>query len=152
MEEVKLNITSMMDMFTIILVFLLFSFSTQDQNVVIEKDLTLPVSTSELDVKWSINVTLTKDELRVDKNVIANIKDNEFISAKVEGNKILPLYNVLEKYKNIDEFEKVTENNDRNKILLFQIDKDVSYKILNKVLKTSGMAGYPDFRFIVQKK
>ena len=40
-----LNITSMMDMMTIILVFLLKSYSTQDISVAPSEDLELPVST-----------------------------------------------------------------------------------------------------------
>ena len=42
--SMDLNLTSMMDMFTIILVFLIFSFSSQDQNLKLDQDLTLPES------------------------------------------------------------------------------------------------------------
>ena len=43
--DAGLNITSMMDMMTIILVFLLKSYSTQDISVAPSEDLELPVST-----------------------------------------------------------------------------------------------------------
>ena len=49
-EDVKLNITSMMDMFTIILVFLLKNFSTEG-NLTPADNLTLPKSTVEKEQK-----------------------------------------------------------------------------------------------------
>ena len=54
-----LNITSLMDVMTIILIFLLFSFSSQDQNLRLAKDMELPRSSSEQPFKWAINITLT---------------------------------------------------------------------------------------------
>ena len=51
----ELNITSMMDMFTIILVFLLKSYSTEDSSVASSGDLELPISTTMVKPKLAVN-------------------------------------------------------------------------------------------------
>jgi len=45
----KLQITSMMDMFTIILIFLLFSFSSKPEVTGLDKHMELPASTAKMD-------------------------------------------------------------------------------------------------------
>ena len=52
----KLQITSMMDMFTIILIFLLFSFSNKPETMSLHKDMKLPKSSADLDYKENINL------------------------------------------------------------------------------------------------
>ena len=49
-----LKLTSMIDMFTILLVFLLKSYSAEGQIVTLSKDLVLPESTSEMEPSSSV--------------------------------------------------------------------------------------------------
>ena len=52
----KLMLTSMMDMFTIILIFLLFSFSEHPEDLKLDKDLELPTSTAEGEYQETIKI------------------------------------------------------------------------------------------------
>ncbi|MBW1810487.1 MAG: biopolymer transporter ExbD [Deltaproteobacteria bacterium] len=152
-EIMNLNLTSMMDMFTIILVFLIFSFSKQDQNLKLDPDLTLPESTAAIEFKWAINVNLTPTELRVEGNTIAKVKNGKFAGVKVDKDKkrVTPLFNLLKKFKDIESREKVNPTGDETVISL-QADKNTSFEIMDLVMKTSAQAGYPNFRFVVLKK
>jgi biopolymer transport protein ExbD len=149
----SLNLTSMMDMFTIILVFLIFSFSSSDQNLKLDPDLTLPESISGLEFKWAINVNVTPTELKVEGNKIAGIKKGRLVRVKVDKEKkrIMPLYNLLKKFKEIEAEEKVNPT-DAETVIAFQADKDLPFELIDMVMKTSAQAGYPDFRFVVMKK
>ncbi|ETR65837.1 MAG: adventurous gliding motility protein S, partial [Candidatus Magnetoglobus multicellularis str. Araruama] len=69
----KLQITSMMDMFTIILIFLLFSFSDNPEKLQIDKGTTLPKSTSQVDCEKNITVSLSSTSLKVGNQHIANV-------------------------------------------------------------------------------
>jgi biopolymer transport protein ExbD len=148
-----LNLTSMMDMFTTILVFLIFSFSSQDQNLKLDTDLTLPESSSVLPFKWAINVNLTPTELKVEGNKIADIKKGWPAGVTVDKDKkrLMPLYNLLKKYKEIESQEKVNPTGDET-VISFQADKDLPFELIDLVMKTSAQAGYPNFRFVVMKK
>jgi biopolymer transport protein ExbD len=152
-EQMNLNLTSMMDMFTIILVFLIFSFSSQDQNLKLDQDLTLPESTAAIEFKWAINVNITPTELKVEGNTVAKVKSGKFIGIKIDKEKkrVLPLFNLLKKFKEIESREKVNPTGDET-VISFQADKNLNFEVVDLVMKTSAQAGYPNFRFVVLKK
>jgi biopolymer transport protein ExbD len=152
-ETMNLNLTSMMDMFTIILVFLIFSFSNQDQNLKLDPDLTLPESTAAIEFKWAINVNLTPTELRVEGNTIAELRNGKFAGVKIDKDKkrVTPLFNLLKKFKDIESREKVNPTGDET-VISFQADKNTPFEVMDLVMKTSAQAGYPNFRFVVLKK
>lgn len=133
----------MMDMFTIILIFLLFSFSNNPEQMDLEKDITLPQSSSKLDYKDSIRLVLTKNELKLDGKVVATL-ENE----KVEG--LETLYEELKKYRDIaDELKKNDADEEKAQHILFLCDKEHSFTVVNAIVKTAGRAGYPNFQFAV---
>ena len=152
-KETQLNLTSMMDMFTIILVFLVFSFSSQDTNLKLDPDLTLPSSTANLDFKWAINVNLTPTDLKVEGNTIAKVRRGKFLDVKVDKDKkrVVPMYNLLKKYKEVEGQEKVNPTGDET-VISFQADQGLPYEIVNLVMKSAAQAGYPNFRFVVMKE
>src|SRR3954463_16818201 len=66
-EVIKdLNITPMMDMMTIILVFLLKTFSTSSSTITFDQNLKVPSSTTQLRTKEAISVTVTKKVILVE--------------------------------------------------------------------------------------
>jgi len=148
-----LNLTAMMDMFTIILVFLIFSFSSSDQNLKLDPDLTLPQSISGLEFKWAINVNVTPTELKVEGNTIARMKKGRLAGVKIDKEKkrVMPLYNLLKKFKEIEAQEKVNPTGDET-VIAFQADRDLPFQLIDRVMKTAAQAGYPNFRFVVMKK
>jgi biopolymer transport protein ExbD len=152
-KPMNLNLTSMMDMFTIILVFLIFSFSSQDQNLKLDPDVSLPESTAAIEFKWAINVNLTQTELKVEGNQVAGVKKGKFTGTKVDKDKkrVQKLYALLKKYKEIEGQEKVNPTEDET-VIAFQADKNLPFEIIDLVMKSSAQAGYPNFRFVVLKK
>ena len=153
-SSMNLNLTSMMDMFTIILVFLIFSFSSQDTNLKLDPDISLPESTAAIEFKWAINVNLTPTELKVEGNTIGKVKNGKFggeLKVDKEKKRVMALFNLLKKYKEIETQEKVNPTGDET-VISFQSDKNLPYEIIELVMKTSAQAGYPNFRFVVLKK
>lgn len=142
----KLQLTSMMDMFTIILIFLLFSFSNNPEQMGVEQGLSLPESTSKLDYKDSIRLVLTKNELKLDGKVVGTIENDNVIGLD-------KLYNALKTYRDIaDNLKKDVNIDERKEHILFLCDKEHSFKVVNSIVKTAGRAGYPNFQFGVMEK
>ncbi|MBU1169312.1 MAG: biopolymer transporter ExbD [Proteobacteria bacterium] len=142
----KLQITSMMDMFTIILIFLLFSFSNNPEQMDLDSEMSLPQSTSKLDYKDSIRLVLSKNELKLDGNVVATLENDSIVGLET-------LYDELKKYRDIaDELKKNENEEDRKEHILFLCDKEHSFKVVNAIVKTAGRAGYPNFQFAVVEK
>lgn len=150
----KLHITAMMDMFTIILIFLLFSFSDNPETFQMDKDMNLPESTAKMDYKDSIKLVLSQTSLKLDGEVIAEIQDGKVIGLDPTELKKSILYERLKAYQNqiadvnLDEDSK----KESKKHILFLCDKQISFKTINNIVKIAGMAGYPNFQFAVLKK
>ena len=150
-HEVKLNITSMMDMFTIILVFLLKSFSTQGQLVTPATGLLLPTSTVERNTDEALSVKISRTTVTVEDRVVI---DEARYGALVtqEDFLISELHDVLSKYA--DEARKAGEmfGKEFSGEITIQGDVEVPYKILTRIMYTCGQAGYPVMNLIVYKK
>ncbi|MCI5072777.1 biopolymer transporter ExbD [bacterium] len=145
-------LTSMMDMFTIILVFLLFNFSSEEQkDISIPKDIKVPYSTSEISLNNAVNVTVSQNAIMVEDKVVAKLRYGKKIQAQVDGQKILPLYRELVQIRSQQTNSGKVKKEDEGVVLL-KADQSISFEVLDKVLKSSGMAGYPKSRFVVFRR
>jgi len=144
-EVPALNLNSMMDMLSILLVFLLANSSAEEQDFVIAKNLALPKSNSTLGFTKAVQVKLSKRELTVEDTFVAKVSGNRVVGVDIDGGKIVPLYNMLQRYRALSK-------DDDKTTVVFQADKDFPFEILNQVMRTAAMAGYPNFRFAIQKK
>jgi len=144
-EVQKLNLNSMMDMLSIILVFLLANSSAEEQDFVIAKNLNLPNSHSSLGFSKAVQVKLTRKELLIEDTFVAKVSNAKIVGVDIDGGKIVPLYNMLQRYRSLSrDADKTT--------VVFQAEKTFPFEVLNQVMRTAAMAGYPNFRFAIQKK
>lgn len=153
-EVTYLNITPMLDMMTIILVFLIKSFASSAENVNVS-NLNLPHSTTKLKTEQAIQLMVTPTGLLVEQKLVANLQNGRLESKDLPDGKtsylIQPLYNALEneasRLKRIDEFGGA-QFSGRVAIIA---DKSMSYETLFKVLYTAGRAEFGSFKLFVQK-
>lgn len=142
-----LNITSMTDMFTIMLVFLLQTYNTAEVNLMPEKDLRLPSSSSMTNATEAIQLSLSTNELKMDKTKIADVKNTDFLSQDLEStdnNFIKPLFAELDKLAKDPAAKQYIKD---GKILL-QADRSLPYSTLRKVMYTASMAGFPQLKLV----
>lgn len=148
--EVNLNLVPLIDVLTNILFFLLVGFAAQEMQYTQNAKLRLPSAASTAEVQISISLTVNKDELLVDQVRVATLSGDK-ITAPMEGDKIVPLYEKLNTLRSRRQAQTggVSQADD---VLFMLADRDVPFSILSRVMKTSAMAGYPNFRFAVIKK
>lgn len=143
----KLMLTSMMDMFTIILIFLLFSFSSDPESVKNMKNIELPVSSTEVDYSDSIKIVLSSENLKLNGETLAPLDKDQIIGMNPENLKETSLFRKLK-----DLYDKQVPREDGTMMerhVLFMCDKNHSFKTINNVIKTAGLAGFPNFQFAV---
>ena len=75
--DLTLRLNSMMDMFTILLVFLLKSFSAEGQLVTVTQDLNLPESTSTKMPEAAPIIAITKEWIMLDDKPLVKVADIE---------------------------------------------------------------------------
>ncbi len=157
-----LNITPMLDMMTIILVFFLKSFSVSVENVSISEDLMPPKSTSQVKPHQAVQVTVTKTAILVEGNnksiVAAAVKNGGVDSSQKRdgesGYLITPLLTILQKHTvRLKKVEKLTRGKMPFKGELVLIcDQTIPYRLISEVLYTAGQAEYGKYRLVVLKK
>jgi biopolymer transport protein ExbD len=141
----KLMITSMMDMFTIILIFLLFQFSEKPETINMMENIELPRSTAKMEHTETIKLVLTRNSLHINDDMIAKVKKGRIIGLNPQNLKTSALYQRLAiKYK--QSAENPDEIEPKNHILLL-CDRRHRFKTINDIVKTAALAGYPNFQF-----
>lgn len=157
-----LNITSMTDMFTVLLVFLLQSYTSSQIEVKMPNDIELPISNSERNPTQAVQLIITKNKILIDDREIASIENLNLKNSdldKDDDNFIVPLFNALEDLnkkrlasaqntpdpkKTLTEIEK-EKAAEQGKILILA-DSSFSYQVVKKIMYTSSMAGFPQVR------
>ena len=137
----------MMDMFTIILIFLLFSFSSESELAGLDKDMQLPQSTSKTDFQDTIKLVLSQSTLKMGDEVVAQIENNVVVGLDPENLKSSGLYIRLA-HRSETLNEKNTGPEEPRPILLL-CDRRLPFKTINQITKTAALAGFPNFQFAV---
>ena len=141
----------------------------------------LPRSEAKLDHEKCIRLVFTRDSLKLDDEVIATVQEGQIIGLDPDNLKASELYRKLRKiYEAADTADSSSLSNEtiqaqnlasadeaspadegavgekniaeKKKPLLFLCDKQHTFKSINQVIKTAGMAGFPNFQFAVLKK
>ncbi|MGD9202512.1 MAG: biopolymer transporter ExbD [Chitinispirillia bacterium] len=133
------QLTSLIDVMTILLVFLIKSFSVEGNIITPSPDLELPISSSEKPPKITLSIEISKTGILNEGTHIVHIK--EFI--KNDSLLIEPLYNwmFLKKSK--------LKNPENSREILIQSDKEIEFNIIKRVMFTCSKAGINDFSLLV---
>lgn len=148
----EIDITSLLDILTILLVFLLQSYNSSGVIINVPEDIKLPKSNSESVNNFGVNIQVSKYQIWVDDKEVLNV--NDIKGAKVYdqgGRRIISLYDELVKIKEtIKNSEKSSPKAVKfTGVANLVIDKSLKYQYLKKVMHTCASAGFKEFKFVV---
>jgi len=148
-EPLDVDITSLLDILVILLVFLLRSYNATDLKLEVAKNIELPNSKSEDLGSHAIIIQLNqKDEIYINQKMIGTFS--------ISDGKILSLFSQLitmkaetpEAYSKARSPAQQDSPTPRKVNLVFH--KELTYDKIQAVLHTATLAGYSKFKFIVQ--
>ncbi len=154
-EAGALSITSLMDIMTILLVFMLKNYATDPANITPSADLRLVSSTAtEKSHDQMTSLAVTKNHILVDEKPIVQVKEGKVpVTAKREGEDgyfITPLFDALK--ASADHQKKLATYNKELKFkgrVMIVGDGDVPFRLLSEVMYTAGQAEFGEFEFTV---
>lgn len=157
--ELDVDITSLLDILVILLVFLLKSYNASDLKLEVAESINLPDSKSQQLGNMAVIVQVSQNkDLWINNTKIGRLPASG-------GEKVELLYNALQEEGKkqdaaIKELEQTAANNTdkgalatrkaNRKRVNIVMDQSLPYEVLRKVMHTSALAGYPEFKFIVQ--
>lgn len=142
----SLRLTSMLDMFTILLVFLLSNYSSEGQIITTPKDLQLPESTAQKAPKAAPVIMITREVIMLDDKILQSLAEIENSSELM----IAPLYQALQQNRSVA--EKIGQLDAKLGFrgnVTIQADRDLPFLLMKKVMYTCGQVGHNDMYFAV---
>ena len=152
-EDMSPNINSLMDIMTIILVFLLKSYSADPVQLKQAADLKPPFSTAQLKPDQSATVTITLNNILVDDANVLTISQGQVGEDQISGGYQIDrlferLQEAVEHQKQVASFN---SNAQFSGIITIISDRQVPFKLLSQVMYTAGQAEFNKFKFLVVK-
>jgi biopolymer transport protein ExbD len=155
-EDMALQITSMADIFTIILVFLLKSFATGTTSIEPARDITLPDSVMTDPVTETNKLEISETGILLDDKQVADLRNFRFERGSLESDgSIRSLNTVLQEQRKPssvnEESAQATPVKDISKSteMLVVADKKTPYTTIKTVLDTLSSNGFSDFKLVV---
>ena len=157
-EHFGLNIYPMMDMLTILLVYMMAMFATSSAAAVQESsELRIPYSTSKVEVTEALGVQISRSGIVVDGKPVLELRNGIVDPSLKQGGSsgflITPLYKTL---SDIRDRKKRTAQRYANQPFVGNVqiiaDKRTPYRTLSEVIYTLGQTEFKNLRFVVNKK
>jgi biopolymer transport protein ExbD len=160
-EEVALQITSMADIFTILLVFLLKSYSVSAIDIDVGKEIKLPVATGGTESVEAMKVQVTETGITLEGKPVVKFEKYAPRAGEISKDGSMPeLVKALkaerEKQRQIasaavkqgEKPEEAVKKNFDSKLLVIA-DKKVPYHLLKNVLASASEMDFTDFKLVV---
>jgi biopolymer transport protein ExbD len=153
-EIKELNITAMMDMMTILLVFLLKSYTASSGAVNLTEDLKLPNSSTTQGTQDNIDITITASVVTVGDKAACPVVEGTIPSdyRKRNGLLVTPVFEALqvevEKQKYIAQFNKARPFRGVANIVA---DRRTPYHTILEVMYTAGQVELGQFKLLALK-
>ena len=136
-----LNLVAYIDMMTMLVIFLLMSFSATGEILFVQKNWK--------DLERSPVIGVSKDVVTLDGAQVATA--DELLKDSATGDfKIADLHDKLVTLKN--NYKLLHPSEDFNGIAIIQSDKNVEFKVLKKIMYSISVAGYQNINFAVTPK
>jgi biopolymer transport protein ExbD len=156
-ETISLNLNPMLDVFSILITFLLMSFSTDPVSHDVNPALELPDSLTSSALDEVPAIVVTPSEILVNDKKIAGLIDGDVEERYRSQGAILPLFETLKQLAEVNErVNKLArgKNSDKstlNKITM-EMDKKHKFKLMKRIMLTAQQAEFVTFKLAVARE
>jgi len=151
-EAMDVDITSLLDILVILLVFLLKSYNSSGVIFNVPKGIKLPYSETKRLNTPGVIVQVSENKIWVDDEIILDVtKPGNRIIYDQGGTRIVSLYNELRKKRSLyKQVEKTAKGAKKfSGIVNLVVDKGIKYSYVKKILGTCADAGFQKYKFVV---
>ncbi len=156
-NELSLNLNPMLDIFSILITFLLMSFSTDPVNHDVNSGIVLPESRTIAALDEVPAIIVTKTEILVNDKKVATIVAGDVPENERAQGAVYPVFQELEKLAEANKRLAKAKNDDPTKIgktgaLTMEMDRDHRFKLMKRIMLAAQQAEFVQFKLTVQKE
>jgi biopolymer transport protein ExbD len=142
-----LQLTSLLDMFTIILVFLMVSFQAEDKDFVLHAGLELPHSSAKSPFKTGVNLAITTEGVLIEGKQVYQLDKGRAAEADHEAGKAEGITRAV-----AQTWSQLKREEGEEDIVVIQADRGLPYRTIHLVMRSAAYAGAYRFRLVVEKE
>jgi len=153
-HNAAMNITSLMDVLTIMLLFLLKNYSADGSILTNADNLVLPNSESKKKpTEVNLQIAVTQDMILLDNQAVVPTDDARNIPQEEAD----PIITKLEERLKVclaqeEEMVRLGALNAVQGKVIVQVDKNIDFDVLFKLMNTCGKSGYNNMNFAVMER
>ncbi|MFP4415828.1 MAG: ExbD/TolR family protein [Chitinispirillaceae bacterium] len=143
------QLTSLVDVMTILLIYLLKSFSAEGEIMTVSKELVLPESSAEKKPELTVVIMVNNNYILAENKHIASV--DEVLTSK---ELIIPQLDqwLAQRREMSEHIEKYSTKTKFSGDVTIQGDKRIRFRLLKKIMYTCGQQGYNNFSLAVQRR
>lgn len=147
LKAFKPQMTSLIDLMTVIIIFLLQSFSAEGQMITVSNELSLPRSSARKTPELNVNIVITGKYIMAENEKL--VSTDEVLA---NDDLVVPqLYNWLGQRRELT--EKIAKYSTKMSFkgnVTIQGDKRIHFRLLKKIMYTCGQQGFNNFALAVE--
>lgn len=156
-DALSLNLNPMLDIFSILITFLLMSFSTDPVNHDVNAGIELPNSTTMTALDELPAIVVTKTEILVNDKKVASIQAGDVPESDRAQGAVFPVFKELEKLAEANKRIIQAKSNDPSQLgktgaLTMEMDKEHRFKLMKRIMLSAQQAEFVTFKLTVQKE
>lgn len=144
-EQLDVDITSLLDILTILLVFLLKSYNASDLRLDLQKGVEIADSDSRKMTRFAPVVQVNKEA-----KVFLNNKEIGRLPASGEMTVLTQALKTEKSKLETANATKAANQQVNAELVNLVIDKEMDYAVVQRIMNDSALAGYSQFKFIVK--
>jgi biopolymer transport protein ExbD len=150
-EVLALNVMPLLDIFSILILFLLMSFSNEPVSHDVNPALELPDSKTIRSLDEVPEIIVTKNGILVQDKQIATIMNGDVEARYQSQGAIVPLYDALQKMAERNKGA-LGPKKSKNIPLTIEMDKGHNFKLLKRIMLSAQQAEFVTIKMMVSKQ
>jgi biopolymer transport protein ExbD len=152
-EEFALNLYPMLDIFSILIVFLLMSFSTQGQSAEVERKLVLPDSWVSVNLDDAPSIIIDQEEIVIQGTASVRLVNKLIPAEELNQGALQIAYDEFVKLREVQETIEArgTANGKPMRDLSLAADKDTPFETIKPIMRAGGQVDFISYHCAAQK-
>jgi biopolymer transport protein ExbD len=154
-DETSLNIYPLMDVMTILLVFMIMQFAQEAAQVIESPELQIPYSSSRATLEQALAIQISRTEIVIEGRPVVPLRNDGSIDPSHKqgggaGFLITPMHTVL--LQHAERLKLIARNNPNRPFdgtVQIVADRRMPFRTLSEVLYTLGQAEFSNIHFVV---